>query len=70
LRGPAQYYKLDADQGDAAAQYNYGKCLDEGEGVSKDLRGAAQYYKLAADQGDAEAQYYFAICLLTGNVVN
>jgi TPR repeat protein len=39
LRGAANYYKLAADQGIAAAQNNYGNCLDKGEGVSKDLSG-------------------------------
>jgi TPR repeat protein len=48
-------FKLAADQRDAAAQYNYGNCLYDGEGVSIDLNGAAQYFKLPADQRYAAA---------------
>jgi tetratricopeptide (TPR) repeat protein len=47
-----QYYKLAADQGRAAAQYNLG-LLYRQEGKIEE---AKQYYKLAADQGHVEAQ--------------
>jgi TPR repeat protein len=51
----ANYFKLATDQGDAAAQFNYGVCLESGSGVQIDLQKAANYFKLAADQGDADA---------------
>jgi TPR repeat protein len=49
LKGAAHYFKLAADQGNAAAQNNYGVCLKKVEGVSIDLKLAAHYFKLAAD---------------------
>jgi TPR repeat protein len=42
-----QILKLNADQGLLAAQNNYGMCLQNGEGVSKDLKAVAHYFKLA-----------------------
>jgi TPR repeat protein len=36
--------KLAGDQGFAEAQYNYGICLQNGDGVPIDLRGAAHYF--------------------------
>jgi TPR repeat protein len=67
----AQNLKIVADQGIVAAQYNYGNCLHEGEGVGIgiDFRGAAHYFKLAANQGDAVAQYNYGICLHSGEGV-
>jgi TPR repeat protein len=59
LKRAAHYFKLAADQRYADAQNKYGLCLQNGEGVSKDLRGAAHYYKLAADQGYAVAQHNY-----------
>jgi TPR repeat protein len=45
-----------ADQGLDGAQFNYGACLEDGQGVAKDLPLAAEYYKKAADQGRANAK--------------
>jgi TPR repeat protein len=58
--------KLAADQGDAKAQFRYGLCLHNGEGISIDFRGAAHYFKLAADQGHARAQFNYGFCLHDG----
>jgi TPR repeat protein len=52
----ARRWKLAADQNIAAAQYDYGVCLQNGRGVSIDLVAAAKYLKLAADQHFAAAQ--------------
>jgi TPR repeat protein len=60
----AHFIKLAADQGIAQAQFNYGCCLNQGEGVSIDFRAAAHYFKLAADQGIAEAQFNYGACLI------
>jgi TPR repeat protein len=46
LKGAAHSYKFAADQGDAAAQFNYGICLEKGEGVSIDLKGATYLLKV------------------------
>jgi TPR repeat protein len=70
MRNAAYYLKLAADQGIAAAQFNYGMCLQDGEGVSIDMRNAAYYFKLAADQGYAAAQYNYGICLQNGKGVS
>jgi TPR repeat protein len=37
MRLAAYYLKLAADQGLAEAQFNYGMCLQNGEGVSIDM---------------------------------
>jgi TPR repeat protein len=47
--------KIEVDQGDSKAQFNYAICLMKGDGISIDLPMAARYLKLAADQGYAEA---------------
>jgi TPR repeat protein len=52
-----KYNRLVAEQGHAVAQCNYGICLANGEGVSKNQEEVMKYYQLAADQGDAYAQY-------------
>jgi TPR repeat protein len=49
-------YRLAADQGYAAAQFNLGVCYRNGIGVAKDEAEAVRLYRLAADQGDAAAQ--------------
>jgi TPR repeat protein len=55
--------KARADGGDAEAQYEYGLCLRDGNGVEKDPSGAASYFKLAADQGHTVSQAMFGLCL-------
>jgi TPR repeat protein len=65
----AQDLKIPADQGDAVAQYNYGNCLQHGEGVRIDFQGAVHYFKLAADQRFAVAQYNYGNCLKEGEGV-
>jgi hypothetical protein len=69
LKGASHYLKLDADQGYASVQLNYGFCLSEGEPVSKDLKGGTHYFKLAADQDLAVAQYNYGRCLYKGEGV-
>src|ERR1700736_1707971 len=57
-REAARLYKVAAEQGDAAVQYNLGVFYERGRGgLPKDDREAARLYKLAADRGDASAQY-------------
>jgi TPR repeat protein len=56
-RKAARLYKLAADQGIAAAQYNLGVFYKYGRGgLSQNDREAARLYKLAAAQGFADAQ--------------
>src|SRR5262249_31786806 len=55
-------YKLAADQGHAAAQYNLGVNYAVGlGGLPKYHREAARLYKLAADQGFDAAQYNLGV---------
>ena len=50
-------YKLLAEQGSIAAQYNLGMMYDIGEGVSEDDSKAVYWWRKAAEQGFAWAQY-------------
>jgi TPR repeat protein len=66
----AQYFKLAAHQNNAEAQFRYGRCLDMGEGVSRDLMEAAKYFKLAADQNHAAGQFNYGLCRSRGEGVS
>ena len=55
-----------ADKGHAAAQCNYGVCLESGRGVAKDEAAAAEWYRKAAEQGDAFATYNLGHMLAGG----
>ena len=53
-----RWYRLAAEQGDAAAQVNLGVDVLKTDGVSpRDDAEAVRWYRLAAEQGDANAQY-------------
>ena len=51
-----KWYRLAAEQGDAAAQYNLGVCYYNGDGVAKNRDTAIRWWKKAAAQGDSTAQ--------------
>ena len=53
---PAKWYRMAADQGDAKAQSNLGRCYAYGKGVEQNFVEAAKWARKAADQGDAKAQ--------------
>ena len=64
-----QYFKLAADHGLAAGQYNL--ALKYNQGVDKDLNLAFKYFKLAADQNHSDAQSNLALFYKWGyNVVS
>jgi hypothetical protein len=65
----AANWKRLADRGDADAQNNYGICLYEGKGVSKNWSESARYFKMSADQGNAFGQYKYGRCLSYGEGV-
>ena len=50
-------FRLAAEQGNAAAQYNLGQMYRKGQGVPQDYAEAVKWYRRAADQGDAYAQH-------------
>ncbi len=51
-----KWFRLDAEQGDAEAQYNLGFMYENGEGVPQDYAEAVRWYRMAAEQGHANAQ--------------
>ncbi len=51
-----RWYRLAAEQGYAAAQYNLGGMYGTGQGVPQDYAEAMRWYRLAAEQGHASAQ--------------
>lgn len=53
--------KLQAEQGDAEAQYNLGVCYIEGYGTEQNTEKAVYWWMKAAEQGDANAQYNLAL---------
>ncbi len=52
--------KMDADAGNAQAQFNLGVMYVQGEGVPKDDAKAVKWYQKAAAQGHADAQFNLA----------
>ena len=55
-REAVHWYRLAAEQGFAAAQFNLGVMYTRGRGVPEDAREAVRWYRLAAEQGHAGAQ--------------
>jgi len=56
-----------AEAGNAVAQFNLGKCYDQGQGVPKDESEAVKWYRKAAEQGLAEAQCNLGLCYQFGD---
>ena len=54
-REAVKWYRLAAEQGVAAAQYNLGLMYDNGDGVPENDREAVKWYRLAAEQGDCKS---------------
>jgi uncharacterized protein len=53
-------FKILADRGDAASQYNLGVMCKNGKGVPQDYTEAFKWYHMAADQGHIRAQFNVA----------
>lgn len=51
-----------AEQGDAKAQYELGRCYNNAKGVEKNLEKAFYWFKKAAEQGLAKAQNNLGYC--------
>lgn len=62
------YYQTAARRGYSRAEYNMGRCCENGIGVKKDLQKAASYYQRAARRGYADAQDYLGNCYFTGKL--
>jgi len=56
LENAVYCYTKAAEQGEAIAQYNLGRCYTNGGGVEKDLQKAVYWYTKAAEQGYEDAQ--------------
>ena len=63
------WYRLAAEQGNAAAQYNLGLLYEKGKGVPQDDKEAVRLYRLAAEQGDADAQGNLGVMYVFGKGV-
>jgi TPR repeat protein len=62
-------WRVDADDGYAAAQFNLGLMYDTGDGVPQDDTQAATWYRQAAEQGHANAQYNLGAMYVLGQGV-
>jgi TPR repeat protein len=69
FQAASQEWRLLAEQGYAAAQYNLGFMYDNGEGVLHDYAEAVKWYRLAAEQGYADAQYKLGVMYQIGKGV-
>lgn len=65
----ANDYREAAIQGDAKAQYNYGWCYYEGDGVPLDYEQAVLWFTRSAEKGNADAQRMLGWCYLEGRGV-
>lgn len=63
-------YQKAAMQGDANAQYNLGRCYDNGQGVSLNFRKAIKWYRKAAKQNNASAQHRLGDYYYSGQAVS
>lgn len=64
-----KWYRLAAEAGDAAGEYNLGYMYDEGHGVTPDPAEALKWYRLAADKGYATAQSNLGLMYAMGRGV-
>ncbi|KAJ1628255.1 hypothetical protein T492DRAFT_1119818, partial [Pavlovales sp. CCMP2436] len=64
-----QLYMQAAEQGDAHAQNNAGRCYMTGNGTAHDEVKAARLFRKAAKQGLADAQFALASCFADGRGV-
>jgi TPR repeat protein len=61
-----RWYRKAAEQGDASAQYNLGRCYYDGTGTEKNQREAVRCFRKSAEQGDAKAQFVLGLCYENG----
>ena len=63
-------FKVLAEGGEAAAQYNLALCYYKGVGVAKDFSEATKWYRKAAEQGLVQAQYSLGSFYASGTGTN
>ena len=61
-----KWFTKAAEKGLASAQYNLGRCYENGDGISKSYEKAVEWYSKAANQGDARAQFGLGECYYNG----
>jgi TPR repeat protein len=64
-----KWFRLAADQGAAAVQFNLGRTYEIGRGVPQSYAEAMKWYRKAADQGDAAAQFNLGTLYYNGRGV-
>ncbi|KAJ2999220.1 hypothetical protein HDV02_003314 [Globomyces sp. JEL0801] len=62
-------YRNSASKGDSGAQFLFGECLFNGDGIEQDKSQAIQLFTQAAEKGDSDAMYFLGICFLEGDTV-
>ena len=61
--------QIDAEAGDAEAQFKLGEMYYVGDGLEKDLHKAAKWYERSAEQGNAKSQHMIGLAYYYGNGV-
>ena len=64
-----QFFKAEANKGDAEAQFWVGRCYANGEGVVQNYMLAAEWYTKSANQNYFKAQHNLALLYYDGNGV-
>jgi TPR repeat protein len=65
-----EWYRRNAERGDAEAQFNLGIKYESGDGIAKDVTEAVKWWFKAAEQGQVEAQFNLGVCYATGDGVS
>lgn len=65
----ARWFRVGAEAGDAACQFNLGLLLDRGDGLPRDGAEAVRWYEHAARNGVAQAQHNLAVLVSEGDGV-
>ncbi|MGI9517791.1 MAG: STAS domain-containing protein [Pirellulaceae bacterium] len=66
VSGSADDFLAQAESGDLNAQFNYGKCLEAGQGVNQDFEAAVRWYDKAAKQGHVDSQHALGVAYAYG----
>src|SRR6266540_1931365 len=64
--GHLSFINIAAEKGHKIAQYNLGRCYQNGMGIEKDEIKAFEYYKKSAEKGYVEAQFQLGCCYYEG----
>ncbi|MBS0648669.1 MAG: sel1 repeat family protein [Verrucomicrobia bacterium] len=62
-------YRIAAEQGNAEAQLNLGKCYLSGHGIAQDEKEAVTWFQKSSEQGNVDADYELGTCYFEGRGV-